>query len=95
MKKIIKLTESDLTRIVKRAIKEQEMETKGWSDENVANFMNDVLHTELERPDLDFNNLNQGQQIKMVRKYASMTADEDVERNLKIWLNTKIESKNY
>jgi hypothetical protein len=36
MKKIIRLTESDLTRIVKRVIKESDI----WSDEDVAYNLN-------------------------------------------------------
>jgi len=90
MKKVIRLTETDLTRIVKRVIMEQEMTINGWSDEEVADFMNEVFSVELERDDLDFNSLSPNQQIKTVRKYITMTSDDDVIDNLNGWLKTKI-----
>lgn len=86
MKKVIRLTESDLTRIVERVIKESEI----WSDEEVSDFMNDVIKTELGREDLDFNSMDQNKQIRFVSNYINSTADEDVAHNLKKWALNKI-----
>jgi hypothetical protein len=88
MKKIIRLTESDLTRIVKRVIKESDI----WSDEDVADFMNEVIRTELGRDDLDFNSMGQDKQIRFVGNYINSTADEDVAYNLNKWATHKINS---
>ena len=78
MKKIVRLTESELTRIVRRVIKESNI----WSDEEVSDFMNDVLRTELGK-DIDFNSMDEDKQIRFVSNYSRATADEDVAHNLK------------
>ena len=88
MKKVIRLTESELTRIVRRVIKESTI----WSDEEVSNFMNDVLRTELGK-DMDFNSMDEDKQIRFVSNYLRVTADEDVIHNLKRWALNKINSK--
>ena len=88
MKKVIRLREADLTRIVKRVIKESDI----WSDEDVADFMNEVIRTELGRDDLDFNSMGQDKQIRFVGNYINSTADEDVAYNLNKWATHKINS---
>lgn len=88
MKKIVRLTESELTRIVRRVIKESNI----WSDEEVSDFMNDVLRTELGK-DIDFNSMDEDKQIRFVSNYSRATADEDVAHNLKKWALNKINSK--